>query len=477
MTAEPAPKKTTRKKIDGKLTLLEQEFPFYLNRREVELGPAGTIQYYYMPANKLRGKDPENKVSNFRSCIGYWYAAMQENGAAKDWHQKRHYVMAIAYALVNRSKSLQKIYRDAFLYPGSYQVDELSIPEDTQQRIKQATQKRNRDEVKLLLDDALEAQNYSEEELLGFQKAYGMWVDKGVNAFDLKGQDGIIEWLQEIDGWIDQFRKRSEQRVRGFINFFSYQAKVSFYLCFANFWASLIPWLQEHHGLDEMSRRFLSLWHNQNQPQEIPHGKTQSGIIYPILAGREYHLPKEGGRTAIRYQTEQIGPSFLPDVFSGQILSLHPLSGILLKDVSLCEVVGRWISSSNFDQVQSGQQPPDHGYWDFVNAIVTSAFLYKTAREQYENRRGVAETGGDQVKALERDEATISVAVFYKQYLAESKFRCPCGGLQVLDTAVEINLQSENEDRQAIPVRCSECNAQTTIDITFQEIQSYILNE
>ena len=93
---------------------------------------------------------------------------------------------------------------------------------------------------------------------------------EGVNAYREAGHEGIIRWLNAVDYWMHKYRKRCPPRVRAFINFFSYQAKVSFYVCYANFWASLIPWLQQNHGLDEISTRFLRMWHNQNQPIEIP---------------------------------------------------------------------------------------------------------------------------------------------------------------------------------------------------------------
>ncbi len=99
---------------------------------------------------------------------------------------------------------------------------------------------------------------------------------------------------------------------------------------YANAWVGLIPWLREHRGLDTVSERFRRFWHNQNQPIEIPHGRTPGGISYPthhsaLVAKGDGN----GGLTCqtLRMRTEHIGPTHLRDAFSGQVLSLHPLSG------------------------------------------------------------------------------------------------------------------------------------------------------
>ena len=138
--------------------------------------------------------------------------------------------------------------------------------------------------------------------------------------------------MSEIDYWMYKFRKRCQPRVRAFINFFSYQAKASFYLCYANFWKSLLPWLREHHGLDDLSFRLLSLWHNQNQPIEIPEGRTSGGIWYPTRRGARLLYPREDGTVKINgriMRLPRIGPEVIPDVFSGQVLALHPLTWFL----------------------------------------------------------------------------------------------------------------------------------------------------
>ena len=123
---------SSRTRIRGALTLRGENYPFELRRQTVKLGSAGPIQYCYMLLADLRGDDPTQDVSNFRSCVGFWWAAMHELRLQNDWEQQRHLVMALFYALVNRNKSQQDVYLDALPRPDSIDPDSLSIPQDAQ---------------------------------------------------------------------------------------------------------------------------------------------------------------------------------------------------------------------------------------------------------------------------------------------------------------------------------------------------------
>src|SRR5262249_23571423 len=120
------------------------------------------------------------------------------------------------------------------------------------------------------------------------------------------------------------------------------------YTCYANAWVDIIPCLQKDHGLDPVSERFLRLWHHQNQAIEIPHGRTAGGIYYPTHVRYDFFLAGADGQVIpkrICLPTERVGPTHVPDVFSGQILSLHPLSGFFMKDPALCAVAGAIFAS------------------------------------------------------------------------------------------------------------------------------------
>src|SRR5262249_28247822 len=141
---------------------------------------------------------------------------------------------------------------------------------------------------------------------------------------------------------------------------FSYECKVSFYRCFANVWVDLIPWLRENRDLDEVSERFLRVWHMQNQPIEQPDGRV------------------------------------IPDVFGGQVLSLHPLSGFFMKDPALCTIAGRFFLSDAYERAMvQGRAEDCAEYWEFVGAILTAAGLYRQALDRQAERRGVRQRNSD----------------------------------------------------------------------------------
>lgn len=467
-----------RRRVQGALQLRGQEFPFLLHHRTIDLGTAGAVDYYEMLPGDLRGKDPMREISNFRSAIGYWWAAMHELELQDDWDQQRHYVMAICYALVNRNKTLQDVCLDALPRPERIDPKELSLPEDTQRRIRGVVNRRDRAGVKEELDRALAMYQPSREDEVGFAKAFETWVDRGVNEYRHSGHEGIIRWLGEVDNWMHRYRKRCPPRVRSFINLFSYQAKCSFYLCYANFWASLIPWLQAEHGLNELSTRFLRFWHNQNQPIEIPRGQMPSGLVYPTLGGVELMLPNSSGRRVphrMTWLTPPIQPQVMHDVFSGQVLALHPLTRFLFADPVLREVVGQFLNTPEFETVARGESTKQCVlYWEMINAILTAAHMYRLARDRFADSRGVWERRQDSSPPLTGDKSLPPVNTFLGEYLVSRGIRCHCGGGYQCE-AVEVI--SEKEEQTTIQVRCSRCEITKSIRLSEDDVARFLLKE
>ena len=90
------------------------------------------------------------------------------------------------------------------------------------------------------------------------EEAFVRWVYRGVALMLRHGNDGLESFLSEVRSWLDRLRKKGGQVwCRHFINMFAYEAKVSFYTCYANAWVGLTPWLKQNRGLDELSERFL----------------------------------------------------------------------------------------------------------------------------------------------------------------------------------------------------------------------------
>jgi hypothetical protein len=402
-----------------------QTFPFKLHTRPLALGSLATVQYYWMDSSQLRTLSSNASAANYFHCLAHWWASMQARALHHDLEQQIHYVMAQTYPEVCRCKSLQDIYRDAFLNTKPDKERILSLPEEDRQRINEIVHLRDRFRVKAELDAVLGRFRPPDGVLPVLQEAFRRWAGRGVTLWRQQGSEGLKQFLGEVAYWLDKYRKKGGHRwVRHFINLFAYEAKVSFYTCYANAWVDIIPCLQKDHGLDPVSERFLRLWHHQNQAIEIPHGQTAGGIYYPTHVRYDFFLAGADGQVIpkrICLPTERIGPTHIPDVFSGQILSLHPLSGFFMKDSALCAVAGAFFASERYEQILA------HGlaeYWDLVGAILTAARLYRRASDEEARNRGVRRRSQDTTDAADiADNA--SEAQLLEDFAADQNVTCP----------------------------------------------------
>ena len=178
--------------------------------------------------------------------------------------------------------------------------------------------------------------------------------------------------------------------MRHFVNIFSYESKVAFYLCYASAWVALLPWLEQHRGPNIVGQRFMEMWHHQNRIDRDANGIPQ-------------------------------------DVFRGQVLALHPLSAIVLTAPEHLTVIGRWVGHPEFDQLQAegriGECPE---YWDVVATILIAAHEYSASRERWELNRGskpVTSTAAIQDKT--RDDATASARVLFEDFATKRGVVCP----------------------------------------------------
>jgi hypothetical protein len=407
-----------------------QTFPFRLCTRPLRLGTHATIQYYWADISQLRALSSEAGAANYRNCLTHWWGSMQARELNQDLDQQIHYVMAQVYPLVSRSRTLQDVYRDAFLQPRRLKDAVASLPDEDRKRIDEIACSRDRARVKQELDAVLGRFVPPSKMLPALQEAFRNWVGRGVTLWRRHGPLGLKHFLGEVDYWLDKYRKKGGHRwVRHFINLFAYEAKVSFFTCFSNVWIDLIPCLRERQGLDVVSERFLRTWHCQNQPVEIAHGRTASGIYYPTHIRYQFLLPGPGGSVVQRqlcFPTERVGPTHLPDVFSGQILSLHPLSGFFMGDPALCDVAGRFFASDRYEENRANGLAE---YWKFVGAILTAASLYRCAADDQANSRGVHLQKGDALAAAAAAPDEITEAQLLEDFAEARKVTCPdCGG-------------------------------------------------
>jgi hypothetical protein len=278
--------------------------------------------------------------------VGHWFTAVTGGSNTTDVDQVRAMLSALCYGLVAPNRALQHVFVDAHLgHTEMGAADRGPDPAD-RDRIRGAVASRDvaviRAEVFRLLgpgplDPAVErAVREGVDDILG----------RGVRLVRARGWDGARHFLDGIQAWIPKVRRRGGTPVlRATLNYFSYLAKSSFYLAYANLWLSLVPWLKEHRGLDPVSEQFLRFWHYQNQPGVAPDGAA------------------------------------VPDVFAGQVLSLHHLSAIFMRDPLLCATAGQFFGTAAHDAVfRHGQAASCDRYWRLVDAILTAAATYRRCR-------------------------------------------------------------------------------------------------
>jgi hypothetical protein len=381
-------------------------FFFQLLHRTLDLGSTGSIQYYWMDSRQFRRR---SLGPNYRSCVDSWWADVEHAGETHLLENRINLVLAEAFPLVNTARSLQDIYRDAHLHeqadrefltdPDSGRPEAsrrtYSLPEDETRRLLALARGRDGALVRAELESLFLGTLPAPTELLPFQRALRAWVDNGIVAHQKGGRDALHSYLHtELRPWLNRFRRRGrDDRTRLFINMFSYECKVAFYLCYANAWIGLIPRLVHQHRLDPLSERFLRIWHHQNQPIEDPDAPT-------------------GGHR---------------DVFCGQVLALHPLSGIILSEPDHRQAIGGWIGHPDFDALhQQGRIGTCPAYWDMVAAILIAAHEYAHSHRRWDATRRGREIGsptGQPEPA--RDQATASFSLLFEDYVRAHSIACP----------------------------------------------------
>ena len=385
----PEPDANRSRPLTVPVSRLGHQFEFSLHTRPLALGPGVRVQYYWMDSSLFRRFKSEPSFAAFRTALGHWAATLRAAGAW-DIDDEIHYVAAQCYPLVAEAKSLQDVYKDAFLKPGSTNPTADSSPDDARKRIRRVVRERDAGLVRAELDHVLGRFEPPARLMPLLQEAFRRWVGRGVVELRRAGNDGLEPFLKEVDLWIGRYRKKGGNPwVRHFVNLFSYECKVSFFTCYANAWVDLIPWLREHHGLDAVSERFLRFWHNQNASTGGADGR---------------------------------------DAFNGQVLALHPLSGFFMKDPALLAVAGRLFGTSAFDRaLTQGKASSSKAYWDLVGAILTAAHLYRNALDRQERGRGRGTRAAVslEVQAAPAVDGTEDDLAMLRDFLSGRGVKCP----------------------------------------------------
>ena len=447
------------------------DFPLRLHTRPLSLGPH-RIQYYWIDSAELRRMKSRAAQSNFASIVGFWHFAMHDAGHWQDLNQQSHFILAQCYALVSGSKAMQRVCRDAYLDPKVVKKD-LSLPQETSTRINGIITGRSRDELRDEFDRLLGRMELPSGLLPLLQEACRQWIGRGVVLMRQHGRDGVQRFLREVAESLARLRKRSSPGVRLFLDLFAYECKAAFYTCYANLWVALILWLREHRELDEMSARFLGFWHNQNQPIELPQGRTAGGILYPVQRGIQVPPEASDGSISLRsisIPTERVGPAHLPDVFSGQILSLHPLSGIFMQDPGLCAIAGQFFGSEAWERVfQRGQADFCAEYWNLIGAILIAGNLYR----QLLDNRAVRSNCSAYATVQAPVTTQLSESEYLQDFVNHLKIRCPdCRSLVRVQGWESSNLAPSSVQ---VHIACN-CGLLPDISVSSADMAEWLLN-
>lgn len=423
-------------------------FSFQLCQRDLDFGSAGRAPYYWLDGRQFRRKNPG---ANFRACVDLWWTAVEDAGAADEIDNQVNLVLAECYPLVNTARTLQDVYVDAHLHKradrqftvvrerGRRQVQAermYALPEDEAARLRQLAASRDAHRIRAELETLFLGEMPTAEAMPAYQEAARAWIGNGVVAFRSEGRSGLQEYVAEVGSWIHKYRKQgSQDQVRRFLNLFSYECKVAFYLCHTSAWVGLVRRLVADGRLNVTGARFMRLWHHQNRPAD-----------------------DDGGT-----------PGGARDVFCGQVLSLHPLSAIVLNDPCHLATIGRWLAHPDYDALQeAGRVGTCPEYWDVVATILTAAHEYDHARDHWEATRGsVTYNGMEAMNQAVRNEATDSVALLFEDYAGKRRLVCPQCRQQLAYS--DHQTPKEGEDWALVVFRCRSGHS-LSVPITPEEL-------
>ena len=423
-----------------------RSFPFQVHERELNFGQAGMGRYFWMDGRQLRRG---SGGPNYRHCVDLWWHVVSQAGKDREPENEMTLVLAECYPLISTAKTLQDVYVDAHLHRAAdreysfVEEDQVrqrraertySLPEEDTARLRVIAHSRNADQIRSELERLFRGPLPPPREMPAFDNAAQAWIGNGIVALRREGREGLQRYTHTIDEWIRKLRRRSGiDRVRMFVNMFSYECKAAFYFCYGNAWVGILQSLKQAGKLDLLGERFMRLWHHQNRPAD----------------DAEVHR----------------------DVFCGQILALHPLSAIVLTSPEHLEVIGRCIGLPDYQGlVASGKIVECQEYWDFVATILIAAHEYDRSRRRWEDQREhPTHTSSNEVARQARDDATDSVRILFEDYAAARGRLCAeCSG-ELRYVRQEPSGTAESP-MATVTFRCQCCDRETAIEVGVDEI-------
>jgi hypothetical protein len=343
-------------RFDVPVTVGGLTFTFPVCTRPLALGADLTIQYHWVDLRQVRaaGARRGDGTTLFGDIVGHWWTAITGGTNAADVDDVGALLLALTYGQVAADKSLQRVFADAHLGPRAGDPATVGLDPHAGERIRRTVAARDPLGVRAELFRLLGPAPLDGGLAAAVEADIAAVLDRGVALVRDAGWDGMRYFLDALEAWGRLVRRRGGNPFRRTVlNHLSYLAKASFHLAYANLWVSLLPQLKAEHGLDPVSERFLRVWHFQNQP-----GLRADGTV-------------------------------APDAFCGQVLALHPLSGVLMRDPALCAAVGPFFARSDHDDLfRDGSVAGCNDYWRMVEAVLLAATVYERARAAQPPARG-----------------------------------------------------------------------------------------
>jgi hypothetical protein len=416
-------------------------FEFQVHERDLLFGRAGVARYFWMDGRQLRrgAGGP-----NFQPSVDLWWHVVTQAGADRDSENEITLVLAECYPLINSAKTLQDIYVDAHLHAKAdreYSFDDEDgvrqrraertylLPDEDVERLRQIAHSRNTGLIRSELERLFLGELPPVEEMPAYTEAARRWIGNGIQALRTEGREGLQRYTRTVDEWIRKYRRRGGiDRVRKFVNMFSYECKVAFYLCYANAWVGILQSLRRSGDLDALSERFMRLWHHQNCAAD----------------DSEVHR----------------------DAFCGQILALHPLSAVVLTSPQHLAAIGQYLGLPDQEAlIANGRIAATEEYWDMVSTILVAAHEYDRSRQRWdETRDHPIHTSSDLVEQQARDDATASLRVFFEEYVAARRQFCSeCSG--PLSFVRHEPAGTADSPAAIVYFRCTSCNRETAIEV------------
>jgi hypothetical protein len=266
-----------------------------------------------------------------------------------------------------------------------------------------------------------------------YQEAARAWIGNGMCALRTDGREGLQRYTTTVDEWIRKLRRRGDlDRVRLFLNMFSYQCKVAFYLCTSTAWVGILQRLSQTQQINTVGERFMQIWHHQNR------------------------APDDFGVSR--------------DALCGQVLAMHPLSGVVLTSPEHLTVVGDWIGHPDYEALHAKNQVGQcAAYWDLVATILIAAHEYDRSRKRWEEgRKESTRADSKKVSRKSRDDSTASERVLFEDFAAARGHVCSeCSGTLAYS---HFKPAEEGKPTATAFYRCQSCEREESIEVSRDDL-------